>query len=87
MANIQGSKKHVELAVTLSLTNVANTTGTARTPTGEVPTIPPENDETPENAEQGAASRDPRADLKADGQKRSLVVDSGESTPSASAAS
>ena len=59
-----GRKKHVELAVTLSLANVAAVTGKASTADGEVPTIPPQNDETPENAEHGAAPRDARSDLR-----------------------
>ena len=64
MSHQFGRKKHVELAVTLSLANVAAVTGKASTADGEVPTIPPQNDETPENAENGAAPRDPRSDLR-----------------------
>ena len=64
MSHQFGRKKHVELAVTLSLANVAAVIGKASTADGEVPTIPPQNDETPENAENGAAPRDPRSDLR-----------------------
>ncbi len=47
-------------------------TGKASTPPGEVPTIPAENDETPDNTEQVAAARDPRSDLRKKRQEAQL---------------